>query len=296
VADGDIVLRDPGGSAGDISFGGTAPVAGTADVDLPSLGAAATGLLSFVGTASAALQPLAASGAAVLTFSGQAATSLLPLEADVAAALLFSGAASASLPALTADGNGALIFAALVAAMLPSPDADGTVVLAFSGIADVDLVTLAAEALGEIEVESDGAPGNIRIGVVEPLCRIVIEPVEPLCTIRVEAMSKTHHVGDIAEITFETLNSDGERADPGTLTIRVRRVSPTIGSVIPLVYGVAPSVEGGDAVIRISEGYYAAHFELTSARGAGDYVYSIVATGAVIAAEPGSFRVFPLPV
>ena len=128
-------------------------------------------------------------------------------------------------------------------------------------------------------------PGNIRLpGRAAPLCQIHISAAVPLCRIRVKFMSNRLHIGDTAKVAIECENSDGDPADPTTLTVVVR---PPTGGNFELEYGVAPEVEGGDAVIRTGLGRYVAHIDCTEERGAGTYIPAAVGTGTVKAAERG---------
>lgn len=128
-------------------------------------------------------------------------------------------------------------------------------------------------------------PGTIRFtGRAVPLCQLRLSPAAPLCRIRIVTMTNRLHIGDTAKVAIECENSDGDPADPTTLTVVVR---PPSGDDISLEYGVAPEVEGGDAVIRTGLGRYVAHIDLTEDRGAGTYTPAAVGTGAVKAAERG---------
>ncbi|WP_437310028.1 hypothetical protein [Sorangium sp. So ce388] len=149
MADQDIVLRDPGGGAGAISFGGgPAPVTGTAATSLPALGASGVGQLVFVGVAAVALPALAADGEGALTFSGGGAAALSALAADGDGLQVFAGAAAVALPALASDAAGALVFAGSGAATLPGLAAGAAGALGFLGVAAPLLPALAAAADG----------------------------------------------------------------------------------------------------------------------------------------------------
>jgi hypothetical protein len=131
---------------------------------------------------------------------------------------------------------------------------------------------------------------------VATLCEIALPVVAPLCTItlptEVIPMANKINYGDIVKITpILCYNSAGALADPATFTARVKAPS---GVAFSLVYGIAPTVEGGDAVIRNSIGSYAVHVEMLSSRGLGQFGYSIVTTGNK-AAEGAQFLAVELP-
>lgn len=180
MADQDIVLRDPGGGAGAISFGGgPAPVTGTAAaalpalnaagvgqlvfagaaaLALPALGAAADGNQAFTGAAAVELPPLAADGDGLQVFVGAAAIVLSPPESDAAAALAFVGSGAGVLPGLSGGAAGALAFAGVGAPSLPSLTAAGVggSLLVFTGTAVVALPSLAGAASGALRFVGAG--------------------------------------------------------------------------------------------------------------------------------------------
>jgi hypothetical protein len=311
VADQDIVLRDPGGGVGAISFGGTPPIVGDAAVDLPALAAAAVGHLRLLGVAAVTLPALTASAAGELALAGTAAAELPSLEADGDGALSLSGTGAAALPVLTASADGQQILLGSAAVALPELGASATGTLALVGSAAVVLPGLTASASGSFRFVGVGAVslpvlGLAAVGFVEPpdgsdepgfislpragaLYEIALPAVASLYTITIARPMARLHIGDTALIEGITVrDSDGALVDPTTLTVLV--LTPN-GTEVELVYGTAPTSGDADAIIRTAAGTFDVQIEITEERGAGVYRYTVVTTGAR-AAEPGTFTVY----
>ena len=95
--------------------------------------------------------------------------------------------------------------------------------------------------------------------------------------------SRRLHPGDIAEIDLDLMTYDDEYVDPSVLTVDVR---PPAGDDFEIAYG------GGDTIDRITrrdEGRYTLYVDLLSERGVGIFQFTVRATGALQATEPGQF-------
>lgn len=316
MADGDITLRDPGGSAGDIALSDTG-FTGAAATETPAPRASAAGALVFAGLAAVALPTPEASAAGTEAIAGSAAPRVPTIEASAAGVETFAGTAATELPTPRAAAAGTLRFVGTAAPELPAPRA--------TAAGTLRIVGAASAALSVVRTASAGASGWIGVVVVElPALRAsatgdATEPVpdlpgeivlptavlalftidlpanlEPLDSIElpVNVMPRKLHIGDIARAYRIKFKRDGALTDPTTLRFEI---FPENADMFELEYGVAPDEEGGDAVIRESAGVYSLHFLITSDRGIGRYRYNAIATGDVTAAEPSlDFEVHPL--
>lgn len=316
MADGDIVLRNPGGSAGDIAFTdpgiagaaatkvpaprtsavGALVFAGVAAVRLATPRAAAAGTEAIAGTAAPRVPTIEASASGTQTIAGSVATELPAPRAAAAATLTFAGAASAALPGLRASAAGALGIAGVAVVALPGLRASAVGASGWIGVAVVELPALRASATAETSGAVPNLPGEIVLPrTVTALFTIDLpRTLEPLDTIELpsEIMPRKLHIGDIARAHRIQFKHEGTLTDPTTLRFEI---FPKNSDMFELEYGVAPDEEGGDAVIRESEGVYSLHFLITEERGIGRYRYNAIATGDVTAAEPSlDFDVHPL--
>lgn len=316
MADGDIVLRDPGGSAGDIALSDTG-FAGLAATEVPAPRASAAGALVFAGLAAVTLPTPEASAAGTQAIAGSAATELPATRAAAAATLAFVGAADATLPPPRAVATAVGGLAGTAAVRLPGPRASSAGALLIVGSVDAALPvvrTASAGASGWFGVvvvdmpalrasataETSGAVLNVPGEIVLPTAVLALFTIdlpahlEPLDTIElpVNVMPRKLHIGDIARAYRIKFKRDGALTDPTTLRFEI---FPENADMFELEYGVAPDEEGGDAVIRESAGVYSLHFLITSDRGIGRYRYNAISTGDVTAAEPSlDFEVHPL--
>ena len=316
MADGDIVLRNPGGSAGDIALA-DAGFTGAAATEVPAPRASAAGVLVFAGLAAVRLATPEASASGALAIAGSAAPRLPTIEANAAGTQAIVGSAAAGLPAprasatvvaglagtaavtlpgLRATSAGALSIAGTASAILPVVRAAAAAASGWFGVVVVDLPTLRASATAETSGAVLNVPGEIVLPrTVTALFTIDLpRTLEPLDTIELpsEIMPRKLHIGDIARAHRIRFFHDGDLTDPTTLRFEI---FPKNADMFELEYGVAPDEEGGDAVIRESEGVYSLHFLITEERGIGRYRYNAIATGDVTAAEPSlDFDVHPL--
>lgn len=121
---------------------------------------------------------------------------------------------------------------------------------------------------------------------------IEIPSAVPAYTISIPSVILPHankiHVGDTVVIRpIIVRDIDDVIVDPDSFTVLVK---PDNATSFSLVWGTAPSTGNADAVIRTAVGTFTVQIEITTARGAGTYAYTVVTTGAV-AAEPGIFTV-----
>jgi hypothetical protein len=167
----------------------------------------------------------------------------------------------------------------------------------YFGVVVVELPAPRAAAEAATDAPPPNLPGTITLptSVVALFTVDLPATAEPLDTIELPSdMSRKLHIGDIARANRIKFKREGVLRDPTTLRFEV---FPENSDAFTLTYGVASDEEGGDAVIRESEGVYSLHFLLTEERGAGRYRYNAIATGDVTAAEPSlEFDVHPLHV
>lgn len=291
-----------------------APVSGAVDTALSALTLDAPAVARFVGAASAALPTMHADTDALWGALGDVAVSLPTLHGGAAGPhQLFAGTASTRV-ALTTQSSGALSYlgAADVAlhvradatgATLTAGDVAASIALrtasagvaAFVGVAVVGLPALRADADATTNAPPPNLPGTVTLptSVVALFTIDLPATAEPLDTIELPSdMSRKLHIGDIARANRIRFKREGVLRDPTTLRFEV---FPENSDPFTLEYGVASDEEGGDAVIRESQGVYSLHFLLTAERGAGRYRYNAIATGDVTAAEPSlEFDVHPL--
>jgi hypothetical protein len=251
---------------------------------------------TLAGSATPRLPTIEASAAGVEMLAGAAATELPAPRAAAMGAGATLGSAAVLLPGALASAAGTHLLVGSADAALAVLRASGAGAAGFFGVAVVELPGLRATAAGETNAPPPDVPGEIVLptSVLALFTIDLPSTLESLDTIELprSLMPRKLHIGDIARANRIKFKREGALTDPTVLRFEI---FPQNADMFELEYGVAPGTEGGDAVIRESEGVYSLHFLVTSERGIGRYRYNAIATGDVTAAEPSlDFEVYPL--
>lgn len=107
--------------------------------------------------------------------------------------------------------------------------------------------------------------------------------------IRIAERSRRLHIGDIAEFWIDLLTYDDEHMDPTRLWVDVQ---PPVGDEFTIDYADGDDLP--DQITRRDVGRYTLRFDLTTERGTGIVHFTVRATGALQAAEPGQTIVRPV--